>query len=177
MKQQSYSFSVNVLDDIINILKEDYEMCGYISKKKNLELSNTRFKGPTLTKGQRGSCIWSKGYKKYMWHTHPNMCLGYPSPEDIFMVFKHKDKVDTSFIFSKWGIWEFSAKQASTDRRIMDIVNQANNWLYFQEIDKGIKKYITSIKTDLRKWIGVELEIYFTPWSEIDKKYQSTTIF
>lgn len=138
----------------------------------------------------RGMCR-HRGYTKYVWHTHPKGLIAYPSTEDIMNILKwhlgndiHNFPV-THLVFSNWGIWEVhSAKKFQMDSHwikflyetIKPVIDKLwyisdKGLVYTDDVRPHIDAVIREIKTRVNKDREFNLQIAFTPWSDVRKTY------
>lgn len=150
------------------------EVCGFLLEKTNgvqLYVDNI---GSTDSYN-RGLCSLST-YTKYIWHTHPDKLISYPSPEDIFKVIKKRKYPVISVIFTKWGIWYLQSDKkvilnsdllGYLDRKIQKISAK----LYYKT-EKGrgvfnkqdINNFIKNIQELLYTKLNINYKIQFESW-------------
>lgn len=171
------------------IMHKNVEVCGYLLSAN--EMKNDDKLAPFYPReinrlilytdkiGNSNSCQTSK-YTKIIWHTHSNMSKGYPSANDIIIPLI--EDVETSIIFTKWGVWEihsdkpykinkkeFSSKvQAALDWIYKNTNNGRTDFLSSDQLDlmaKTIKKLLDYLQSQ-----GINLKISFSDWRQIGNK-------
>ena len=170
-----------IKDTMLNI---NIEVCGHLLRNEQKEDNELTLQiqnyGPEIEQNQRGSCT-NSFYTPFIWHSHPNSVLFYPSVEDILKIIKDRKKdvyIKKSVIFTEYGIWLLSTKKYISDEEVFKYlsikINKVNDWLYYKT-NKGrelhmesVYKYMKDIDFILKKF---EYICKFTLWDEIKKNY------
>jgi len=110
MSTDKKSICIGALTYIHSLLEKDYEVCGNLFMNSDYSekclIPSDMLKGTTILESERGSCVY-KAYSPYIFHTHPNITLPYPSFEDYVKVMKHSE-IKHSIIFTSIGVWNIS---------------------------------------------------------------------
>ena len=162
--------SIKLLTELLYL---EHESCGFLNLKNNKLEAYVDQLAIYGSDGSKKYCQHSH-YQTYTWHTHCMTDKAYPSAEDIRKTLKTQS-IRTQLIFTKWGIWELSAgvKRKPSDPTFKRIQEEGFN--LYRNTDTGrenltsktlqhIKRYIKSLTYNLRTY---ELEIYFTPWDQL----------
>lgn len=164
--------SKNSLEKAKKLLREDKETCGYILDAEIIM---------DIKKSGSKMCLQNK-YTPYIWHTHIESGIGYPSGEDIVKMIKKRENPKNSIIFTSWGIWEIIVKNKHelSSRNTTEIIEKINKYyskLYFIS-EKGrifkpeLLEDILNINNRISKHFEIfGLKILFTPWELVGNKY------
>ena len=170
------------IEHIHTLLSLPVETCGYIVEGIGEEMI-IAVDGVAGTNNNRALCEYNPPYKSILWHTHTYTMKSYPSTEDILKALKprsNKNAVLDCLIFTKWGIWEFSAKnKGDVSNEIVYMLNQVFSGLY-HITEKGRSNLNTVTLQFLQGYIGqlkymlsaYNFDIHFTAWEHLtNNKY------
>jgi hypothetical protein len=160
------------LEKAKELLGKDKETCGHIIDTEIV--FDIKGSGPKM-------CIQHK-YTPYIWHTHIESRIAYPTGEDVVKMIKKRVNPIVSIIFSSWGIWEITVKNKYDllPQNVEEIIKKINKYyskLYFiSEKGRIFKPELLEEILNINNHISRQFEIFglkilFTPWELIGNKY------